>query len=110
MTLGTVIAVLNATPKILEASVKIYDRVRGRPPRIPRNQGEPDGPSVLRTDVTELEERVASLESTDEEQAALLTRVTQHNAALVRWLLILTLASALFGGIAIAGLVVAIVR
>ena len=107
---GTVIAVINAAPKILDASVKIYDRVRGRPTRPPRSQDEPDGPSALRTDITELEERVASIESTDEDQAALLTRVTEHNAALVRWLTALTTAFAVMSAVAIAALAVAISR
>ena len=80
----------------MNAVAKLLDSVRGR------------GRSQPTQDLTGLQKRLDTIEGHQETQTELMAQLTQHYAALLRWLLILTIALAVIGGLAIAGLVVAI--
>ena len=64
----------------------------------------------LRADVTELQERLDTLEGNDEAQAELIAQMTRHEAALLRWLMVLGLTSVVTGAVAITALIVAVLR
>ena len=101
--------VINATPKVMDATVKLVDRISARQPRrLRRDTTEPDDVPSLRTDIAELQERLDVLEGNDEAQAELIAQMARHEAALLRWIIILSLISVVTGIVAIVGLVVAL--
>ena len=106
---ATLVEAIKAVPQVMEASVKLYDRVRGRPQRRPpRDNAVADAVPTLREDITELQERLDSLETTDKTQTELIAHMTRHEAALLRWLIGLGLTTILTGAAAITALVVAV--
>ena len=89
---------VTVVPAAVNAAAKLYDGVRGRPRSQPTQ------------DLTRLLKRLDAIERDQETQTELITQLTQHHAVLLRWLLVLTLALVVIGGVAIAGLVVALLR
>ena len=85
---------VTVVPAAMNAATKLYDSVRGRPRSQPTQ------------DLTKLQKRLDAIEGYQETQ----TELTQHHAVLLRWLLVLTLSLVVMGGVAIAGLVVALLR
>ncbi len=65
---------------------------------------------TLRTAITDIQERLDAQEANAESQAELIVQLTNHNAALVRWLPILVIVSVISGGVAIAALLLAILQ
>ena len=89
---------VTVVPAAVNAAAKLYDSVRGRTRSRPTQ------------DLTGLQKRLDAIEADQETQTELMAQLTQHHAALLRWLLVLTLALVVMGGVAIAGLVVALLR
>ncbi len=89
---------ITAAPPMMNATTKLLETVKGRVHARPAQ------------DFTGLQKRLDTIEGHQETQAELMAQLTQHHAALLRWLLMLTLAFAVIGGIAIAALVIAILR
>ena len=89
---------VTVVPAAMNAATKLYDSVRGRPRSQPTQ------------DLTGLQKRLDAIEGYQETQTELMAELTQHHAVLLRWLLVLTLALVVMGGVAIAGLVVALLR
>ena len=85
-------------PPMMNAAAKLLDTVKGRA-----------RPQTTQ-DLTALQKRLDTIEGHQETQTELMAQLTQHHAALLRWLLMLTLAFAVIGGLAIAGLIIAILR
>ena len=65
---------------------------------------------TVEVDVTELQERLGTVEANEETQAELTGQMIRHEEALLRRLIVLTLASAVTGAVAIAALVIAVLR
>ena len=119
---GVAEGLILSAPELVEAGKSLFDRARGR--RRERSSDEPTDTVPLKPDsvLAELQERVYALESNEEAQAELVSRMTEHQkaqaevvaqvtrsqAALVRWALGLALAVILLGGVAVAALVVAL--
>ena len=98
-------------PKVMDAAAGLYETMRGMPRRRPpRGTSKADGIPTLRADVTELQERLDTLEDNNEAQAELITQMTRHAAGLLRWLIVLALTSLVAGIIAIAAIVVAVLQ
>ena len=89
---------ITVAPPMMNAAAKLLDTVKGRArPRATQ-------------DLTGLQKRLDTIEGHQETQTELMAQLTQHHAALLRWLLMLTLAFAVIGGLAIAGLAIALLR
>ena len=89
---------ITVAPPMMNAAAKLLESVKGRVRTRPTQ------------DLTGLQQRLDTIEGHQETQTELMAQLTQHHVALLRWLLMLTLAFAVIGGIAIAGLVIAILR
>ena len=89
---------VTVVPAAMNAAAKLYEIVKG------------PGPSRPTQDLTGLQKRLDVIEGYQETQTELMVQLTQHHAALLRWLLVMTLALVVMGGVAIAGLVVALLR
>lgn len=97
--------IVTAVPRVMETAVDVYDSVRGqRRPRPGRIAAGPNDLGALRGDLVKLEERVDSLEGRSEVQAELIAQMTRHDAALLRWLIVLTLV--LFVTVAVAAVAI----
>ena len=102
---------IKAAPKVMDSAVKLYDSVSGRQRRRPpRDAAQTDDIPTLRADVTELQERLDALEGNDEAQAELIAQMSRHEAALLRWLMVLGLTSVGASAVAIVALVFAVLR
>lgn len=89
---------ITVAPPMMNAAAKLLESIKGRVrPRYTQ-------------DLAGLQKRLDAIESHQETQTELMAQLTQHHAALMRWLVMLTLAFAVIGGLAIAGLVIAILR
>ena len=100
---------IKAAPKMMDSAVKLYENMSGRQPRRPsRGTNKVDDIPALREDLTELQKHLDMLENNDKAQADLIAQMTRHQAALTRWLIMLTLTSVVTGIVAIAALVVAV--
>ena len=76
---------IRAAPRMMESAVKLYDSVSGRQrQRLPRDTGSADGIPTLRADVTELQERLDTLEGNDEAQADLIAQMTRRGKHVVK--------------------------
>ena len=89
---------VTVAPQLVNTVTKLYEIVKG------------PGPSRPTQDLTGLQKRLDAIEGYQETQTELMVQLTQHHAALLRWLLVLTLALVVMGGIAITGLIVALLR
>ena len=121
---GVAEGLIESAPELMERGKAFYERVMGR--RRERTPDTTENTVPLRPDsvLAELQKRVYVLESNEEAQAELIARmtdyqkaqaevvaqVTKSQAALVRWGLVLALAVIFLGGIAVAALVVALLR
>lgn len=94
--------IVTAVPRVMETAVDVYDTVRGQ--KRPRSARRASGPGDLSKDLQDLEERVDSLEGRSEVQAELIAQMTRHDAALLRWLIVLTLV--LFVTVAVAAVAI----
>lgn len=89
---------VTVAPQLVNTVTKLYEIVKG------------PGPSRPTQDLTGLQKRLDAIERDQETQSELMAQLAQHNAALLRWLIVLILVSVVLSGVAIAGLVVAILR
>ena len=121
---GVAEGLIESAPELMERGKAFYERVMGR--KRERTPDTTENTVPLRPDsvLAELQKRVYVLESNEEAQAELIARmtdyqkaqaevvaqVTKSQAALVRWGLVLALAVIFLGGIAVAALVVALLR
>ena len=121
---GVAEGLIESAPELMERGKAFYERVMGR--KRERTPDTTENTVPLRPDsvLAELQNRVYVLESNEEAQAELIARmtdyqkaqaevvaqVTKNQAALVRWGLVLALAVIFLGGIAVAALVVALLR
>ena len=121
---GVAEGLIESAPELMERGKAFYERVMGR--KRERTPDTTENTVPLRPDsvLAELQKRVYVLESNEEAQAELIARmtdyqkaqaevvaqVTKNQAALVRWGLVLALAVIFLGGIAVAALVVALLR
>ena len=102
---------VRAAPKMMDSAVKLYQSLSERKPRrAPQGTSKVDDIPALRADVTELQERLDTLEDNNEAQAELITQMTRHEAGLLRWLIVLAFTSVVTGVIAIAAIVVAVLQ
>ena len=115
--------IMNA-PELVETGKLLFERVRGR--NRERTSDVTADTVPLRPDsvLAELQKSVYALESNEEAQAELIARITGHQqaqaevvaqvtrnqAVLVRWGLVLALVVIFLGGVAVAALVVALLR
>ena len=99
-------------PRMVDVALDVYERVRSqRRPRLSSKTVKPDDlPQLLRADVSELQERVDSLEGNSEAQAELIAQMAQHEHAFLRWLIVLTLVLGVTSAVAIVALAVAFSR
>lgn len=119
-------SLLEHGPRIVEAAFEAWERIRDRkqpdpPPDTPfESKGTPLRRSSLEDEVIELrtrlrtlgalEPRVNTLEAHEESQAQLIAQMTQYGAALLRWIILVAVVSVVAGGIAIAALIVTVLR
>ena len=113
---------LTAAPPTITAAAKLVGAVKGqsrpqaKPGPQPRAQATPELTELrndltdLRHDQTELQDRFATLEANVGSQTEWIAQFTGHYKALLRWVLVMALALFVTGGVAIAGLVVALLR
>ena len=99
---------------LLRAAPLMWDiyKTLSRRPQKPPAQGTANSDDILtlRTDVTELQNRLGTVETNEETQAKLIGQMIRHEEALVRRLIVLTLASVVTGAVAIAALAIAVLR
>ena len=101
---------MTAAPQVVETAVEIYDLARGK------RRGRPAlGPAAtddlrgLRTEVAYLAERIDSLEGAAESQAELIARMARTDAALLRWVIALTVLTSLSIAVAAAALIAVLI-
>ena len=105
------VELIKQAPRLVAEGRKAYDSVRNRP-----RQQTPPTPAKsvtlfsLRSTVENLQEHLAAIEAHNESQAELIARITWYQAALSRWLFWLTLFSVAMGAIALAAILVAVLR
>ena len=102
---------IRQAPRLVAEGRKVYESVRNRP----RQQAaETPTKSVtilsLRSTVEDLQESLEALEAHNESQAELIARITWNQAALLRWLFRLTLFSVATSAVALAAILVAVLR
>ena len=117
--------ILASAPKLLKgaelvgAALGLYKSITDRqqkPPTPGITQAETDGAELqkrlgtLEADVNKLHERVGTLEANAETQAELIVHIARHEAALLRGLTVLAVALVVTSAIAIAALVIAVLR
>ena len=125
--------------QVAVTGISLYDRVRDRqqkpPPQSPaKADNTPTSPTdgtdlqqrlstleanvaglqqrlgTLETGVTELQGRLEALEANEKSQDEGLAQIEKHETALLRGLIVLTLASAATGAVAIAALVITVLQ
>ena len=104
------IELMKNAPRLVESGLKLYDTVSKRQPRQP-SEGAPKGEGIpaLRAALTEIQEVIDSLDGSDRAQTELITRMAQHQARLVRWVMALTVVAVLSSAAAVAALVIVVV-
>ena len=123
--IGAIKVFAAVAPVLAEAALSVVERMKNRPkpqpPELQDDIGEleiNDFHAVV-TNVRErldalqeqflaVDERLDALESVVESQAELIVQLTNHNATLARWVLILAIALAITSGVAIASLLLTI--
>ena len=105
------VELIKIAPRLVDEGRKVFESIRGRPrPQAPTTPAESVTISSLRSTVENLQERLEALEAHNESQAELLAHITRYQAALMRWLFWLTLFSVATGALALAAILVAILR
>ena len=102
---------IKLAPRLVEEGRRVYESVRGRPrSQAPKTPAKSVTILSLRSTVENLQERLEALEAHNESQAELIARITRYQAALLRWLFWLTLFSVATGAVALAAILVAVLR
>ena len=105
------VELIKIAPRLVDEARKVFESIRGRPrPQAPTPPAESVTISSLRSTVENLQERLEALEAHNESQAELLAHITRYQAALMRRLFWLTLFSVATGALALAAILVAILR
>ena len=102
---------IKVAPKLIEEGRKVYESVRDRPrPQTPQVPAKSVTLLTLRSTVADLQEHLEAIEAHEESQAELIARMTRFQAAILRWLFWLALFSVATGALALAALLVAVLR
>ena len=97
-------------PAIVKAATQLVDKIKDYRKDSKARGEAAAGIQALATAVEEIDGRVGTLEETTESQAALIVQLAMHNATLVRWIIILAVWGTISSGIAIAALLLSVVR
>ena len=105
------IELIKLAPRLVDEGRKVYESVRGRPrPQASQTPAKSVTILSLRSTVEHIQERLEAQEAHNESQAELVARITRYQAALLRWLFWLTLFSVATGAVALAAILVAVLR
>lgn len=87
----------------------LYDGMRSKSPKSPtQGSSNADDIEALRADISELQERIRILEVNEETRTELIAQMIRHEEALLRRLVVLTLALVVTASASIVALVVAV--
>ncbi len=101
--------VIKAAPKLAEVGAKIYETARGtQRNRQARNNNVTTNGGTSDKEFSALQDRLDALEDNGEAQAEIIAQMARHQAALVRWVIVLGLSSIVTGAIAVTALVIAV--